>query len=167
MVRLSRCCTPVPGDEIIGFVTRGRGVSRAPRRLRQRRLAGRRPGRPDHRGRVGRATASAASSSRPSRSKALDRARLLRDVSATLSDHHVNILSCSTHTGADRISKMRFDFELADPATSTRVLAPSAHRLRLRRLPRRPRQRRLTPLLFLFQRRRVGGQVGRWAATKR
>ena len=27
MVRLSRCCTPVPGDEIIGFVTRGRGVS--------------------------------------------------------------------------------------------------------------------------------------------
>jgi GTP pyrophosphokinase len=27
MVRLSRCCTPVPGDEIVGFVTRGRGVS--------------------------------------------------------------------------------------------------------------------------------------------
>ena len=27
MVRLSRCCTPVPGDEIMGFVTRGRGVS--------------------------------------------------------------------------------------------------------------------------------------------
>ena len=27
MVRLSRCCTPVPGDEIIGFITIGRGVS--------------------------------------------------------------------------------------------------------------------------------------------
>ena len=27
MVRLSRCCTPVPGDRVIGFVTRGRGVS--------------------------------------------------------------------------------------------------------------------------------------------
>jgi Guanosine polyphosphate pyrophosphohydrolases/synthetases len=26
-VRLSRCCTPVPGDEIIGFVTHGHGVS--------------------------------------------------------------------------------------------------------------------------------------------
>lgn len=27
MVRLSRCCTPVPGDEIMGFVTKGRGVT--------------------------------------------------------------------------------------------------------------------------------------------
>ena len=26
-VRFSKCCSPVPGDEIIGFVTRGRGVS--------------------------------------------------------------------------------------------------------------------------------------------
>ena len=36
LVRLSRCCTPVPGDEIVGFVTRGRGCQRAPHRLRQR-----------------------------------------------------------------------------------------------------------------------------------
>jgi len=48
--------------------------------------------------------------------KALDRSRLLRDVANALSDHHVNIVACSTHTGSDRISKMRFDFELADPS---------------------------------------------------
>ena len=35
-VRLGRCCTPVPGDEIVGFVTRGQGVSRAPCRLPER-----------------------------------------------------------------------------------------------------------------------------------
>jgi GTP pyrophosphokinase len=48
--------------------------------------------------------------------KALDRSKLLRDVSSTLADHHVNILACSSQTGSDRISRMRFDFELADPA---------------------------------------------------
>ena len=47
--------------------------------------------------------------------KALDRSRLLRDVSNAFSDQHVNIIACSTQTGSDRISRMRFEFELADP----------------------------------------------------
>ena len=52
MVRLSRCCTPVPGDEIMGFVTRGRGVS--VHRTDCANAAGaRRPGPAAHRGRVG------------------------------------------------------------------------------------------------------------------
>ena len=54
LVRLSRCCTPVPGDEIMGFVTRGRGRQRAPRRLRQRGVADDRPGVAADRRRVGR-----------------------------------------------------------------------------------------------------------------
>jgi GTP pyrophosphokinase len=115
MVRLSRCCTPVPGDEIIGFITRGRGVT-------------------VHRADC--ANAVSLGNSEAARMidvdwdgdtsdsmfiasievKALDRSRLLRDVSNALSDHHVNIVACSTHTGSDRISKMRFDFELADPS---------------------------------------------------
>ncbi len=114
MVRLSRCCTPVPGDEIMGFVTRGRGVS-------------------VHRADCANAVSLAAGQNdrlidvewdtdlegifvASIEVKALDRARLLRDVSAALADHHVNILSCNTITGSDRISKMRFDFELADPS---------------------------------------------------
>jgi guanosine-3',5'-bis(diphosphate) 3'-pyrophosphohydrolase len=115
MVRLSRCCTPVPGDEIMGFVTRGRGVS-------------------VHRTDCANAVSLAAEQNDrlievewdqdqgtdtfvvSVEVKALDRARLLRDVSAALSDHHVNILAAATQTGTDRISRMRFDFELADPS---------------------------------------------------
>jgi len=114
MVRLSRCCTPVPGDEILGFVTRGRGVS-------------------VHRADC--ANAMSLASGQADRVidvewdevhdgtfvatieiKALDRGRLLRDVASSMSDHHVNILSATTSTGSDRVSKMRFDFELADPS---------------------------------------------------
>jgi GTP pyrophosphokinase len=114
MVRLSRCCTPVPGDEIIGFVTRGRGVS-------------------VHRSDCANAVSLASDQSdrlidvewdaEPGgvfvaaiEVKALDRARLLRDVSESFAEHRVNIISCTTHTGSDRVSKMRFEFELGDPS---------------------------------------------------
>jgi GTP pyrophosphokinase len=115
MVRLSRCCTPVPGDEIIGFITRGRGVSvhradcanavslSAAQTARMIEVEW------DNEGGNGSFIASI-------EVKALDRSKLLRDVSNAISDHQVNIVACSTHTGSDRISKMRFDFELADPS---------------------------------------------------
>jgi GTP pyrophosphokinase len=120
MVRLSRCCTPVPGDEIVGFVTRGRGVS------------------------VHRADcANAASLASRSRERlievewdhrssgvfvativvvAIDRSRLLTDVTKVVSEHHLNIVSANTQTDPDRISRMRFDVELADPAHLESVL---------------------------------------------
>ncbi len=112
MVRLSRCCTPVPGDDIMGFVTRGRGVSvHRTDCANGASLAGNQSDRvidvewdSDN---TGTFVASI-------EVKALDRARLLRDVSAVLADAHVNIISCNTLTGSDRISTMRFDFELAD-----------------------------------------------------
>ena len=47
---------------------------------------------------------------------ALDRSRLLRDVTNSLADHHVNILSCQTLTGSDRVAKMRFELEFANPS---------------------------------------------------
>src|SRR3546814_3631964 len=57
---------------------------------------------------------------RPPRSTRTDTrfpyATLFRSVAASIADHHVNILSSTTHTGPDRVSKMRFEFELADPA---------------------------------------------------
>jgi GTP pyrophosphokinase len=48
--------------------------------------------------------------------KALDRARLLADVAKVLAEHHINIRASSSHTAADRVSRMRFEFELADPS---------------------------------------------------
>ncbi len=53
---------------------------------------------------------------------ALDRSRLLRDVANSLSDQHVNIVACSTHTGNDRVAKMRFEFEMADAGHLESVL---------------------------------------------
>jgi GTP diphosphokinase / guanosine-3',5'-bis(diphosphate) 3'-diphosphatase len=120
LVRLSRCCTPVPGDEIIGFVTRGRGVS-------------------VHRADCANTAALASQASRlievewdgESRGtwlvsvqmEALDRSKLLRDVAQVLADHHVDIISCSTHTTADRLATLHFDFELADPGHLDSILA--------------------------------------------
>ncbi|HET7488214.1 MAG TPA: bifunctional (p)ppGpp synthetase/guanosine-3',5'-bis(diphosphate) 3'-pyrophosphohydrolase [Acidimicrobiales bacterium] len=120
MVRLSRCCTPVPGDEILGFVTRGRGVSvHRTDCANAVSLAG---GQHDRvievewdRERTGTFVASI-------EIKALDRSRLLADVTRSLSEHYVNILASSSQTGPDRVSTMRFDFELADPAHLTSLL---------------------------------------------
>ncbi|MCU1455772.1 MAG: relA [Acidimicrobiales bacterium] len=121
MVRLSRCCTPVPGDEIIGFVTRGRGVS--VHRADCANAVSLQTGQRDRLIEVewdedfagGMFVASI-------EVRALDRPRLLRDVSSTLADHHVNILSCAMKTGADRVASMRFDFELGDPSHLGAVL---------------------------------------------
>jgi GTP pyrophosphokinase len=55
--------------------------------------------------------------------EALDRVRLLSDVATNLSDSHVNILSATSATGRDRITRLRFTFELADIAHLSSVLA--------------------------------------------
>jgi len=114
MVRLSRCCTPVPGDEIMGFVTRGRGVS--VHRADCANAVSLAMGKGERLIEVEWDTDISGSFVASIEIKALDRARLLSDVARALSDHHVNILTCTSNTGNDRISKMRFDFELGDPS---------------------------------------------------
>ncbi|WP_375153039.1 RelA/SpoT family protein [Streptomyces sp. SM18] len=118
-VKLARCCTPVPGDPIIGFVTRGSGVSvhradcvnvdslsQQPERILDVEWA-------------------------PTQSsvflvaiqvEALDRSRLLSDVTRVLSDQHVNILSAAVQTSRDRVATSRFTFEMGDPKHLGHVL---------------------------------------------
>jgi GTP pyrophosphokinase len=121
LVRLSRCCTPVPGDEIIGFITRGRGVSvhridcaNAESLMAEQaaRLIDVEWDSDDTRA-MFRAAVEVV---------ALDRSKLLRDVANSLSEQHVNIVSCSTHTGTDRVAKMRFEFEMGEASHLDAVL---------------------------------------------
>ena len=110
-IKFAKCCSPLPGDEIIGFVTRGRGVSvhradcpnatdlkKDPNRIIDVQWEG--------------------SSSKSSIYKvelhieALDRINLLLDVTSVFSDCGANVLSCSTNTHRDGVVEMRFLFEV-------------------------------------------------------
>jgi GTP pyrophosphokinase len=121
LVRLAKCCTPVPGDSIIGFVTRGRGVS-----VHRADCANAVSLMSEHATRLIEVDWDGETSGSVFRAGvevvALDRSRLLRDVANALADHHVNIVSCDTQTGNDRVAKMRFEFELADPGHLAAVL---------------------------------------------
>ena len=114
LVRLARCCTPVPGDKIVGFLTRGRGVS-------------------VHRDDCPNAKVLADTDQNRMievwwdnrqqgtfvvtiQIEALDRTKLLRDVTTAISDHGIQIVSSSTRAGKDGIATLSFTFELADPS---------------------------------------------------
>jgi GTP pyrophosphokinase len=120
LVKLARCCTPVPGDDILGFITKGSGVSvhrsdcvnsddlrdnQSERIVKVRWLAG------------------AGSLFLVNiQVEALDRSRLLADVTRALSEQHVNILSASVSTSKDRVAISKFTFEMADATHLDSVL---------------------------------------------
>ena len=120
LVKLARCCTPVPGDAIVGFVTRGAGVS-------------------VHRDDCSNLTAMRSEPERfvevewtgSSRGlylvniqvEALDRAGLLSDITRVLSELHVNILSASVATSRARVAQSRFVFEMGDGTHLDNVLS--------------------------------------------
>ena len=111
MAKLARCCTPVPGDEIVGFVTRGTGVS--VHRIDCRNVEDLRK-QPDRIMDVAWATNSKSLFLVQIQIEALDRGGLLSDVTRVLSEHHVNILSASVSTRADKVALSRFVFEMGD-----------------------------------------------------
>ncbi len=118
-VRLGRCCTPVPGDQIVGFVTRGQGVSVHRTDCPNVKSLEREPERMiDVTWTEGKPTSFVVSI----QVEALDRTRLLSDTATVLSDNHVNILSATSATGKDRITRLRFTFELGDIAHLSSVL---------------------------------------------
>jgi guanosine-3',5'-bis(diphosphate) 3'-pyrophosphohydrolase len=119
-VWLSRCCTPVPGDEIVGFVTRGRGVS--VHRADCANALSLKQGTRERMVEVEWDRDTNGVFSAGIEVRALDRSRLLADVSRLLSEHHINITKSSTRTGSDRVCRMRFEFELANPRHLDSVL---------------------------------------------
>ena len=119
LVKLAKCCTPVPGDQIMGFVTKGSGVSvhrvtcvnAASLRKESERLIS-----------VEWAPTAKSSFLVAIQVEALDRNRLLSDITRALSDQHVNILSAGLTTTKDRICRAKFTFETADPTHLDHVL---------------------------------------------
>ncbi|MEY9856769.1 guanosine-3',5'-bis(diphosphate) 3'-pyrophosphohydrolase [Catenulispora sp. GAS73] len=118
-VKLARCCTPVPGDDIVGFITRASGVSvhRADCTNIESLAA-----QPERMVEVSWSPGGASMFLVAIQVEALDRSRLLSDVTRVLSDQHVNILSASVTTSRDRVAISRFTFEMADPAHLGAVL---------------------------------------------
>ncbi len=119
LVKLARCCTPVPGDDIVGFVTRGDGVSVHRCDCTNMKSLSAQPGRLVE---VEWAPTSQSMFLAAIQVEALDRAGLLSDVTRVLSDVHVNILSATVATSRNRIAKSRFTFEMADPTHLGHVL---------------------------------------------
>jgi guanosine-3',5'-bis(diphosphate) 3'-pyrophosphohydrolase len=112
-VRLSKCCTPVPGDDIKGFVTHGHGVSvHRTDCVNLEHLTGTQRERLVP---VRWVASEGAVFLVNIQVEALDRPRLLSDVTRVLSDQHVNILSASVTTSRDRVAISRFTFEMGDP----------------------------------------------------
>ncbi len=119
-VRLGRCCMPAPGDEIMGFVTRGQGVSVHRTDCPNAKALTREPERLiEVSWRAGKPTSFVVSI----QVEALDRTRLLSDVATVLSDHHVNIVSATSAVSRDRITTLRFTFELGDIAHLSGILS--------------------------------------------
>ena len=119
LVKLARCCTPVPGDNIVGFITRGSGVSvhqfdchNVQELLKE----------PERMIDVDWAPTSKSLFLVQIQIEALDRSGLLSDVTRVLSEHHVNILSATVHTSTDRLAISRFVFEMGDTTHLDRVL---------------------------------------------
>jgi GTP diphosphokinase / guanosine-3',5'-bis(diphosphate) 3'-diphosphatase len=118
-VKLARCCTPVPGDDILGFVTRGGGVSvhRTDCTNASELLAA-----PERLVDVEWAPSSSSLFLVAIQVEALDRHRLLSDITKVLADEKVNILSASVTTSKDRVAVSRFSFEMGDPKHLGHVL---------------------------------------------
>ena len=119
LVKMARCCTPVPGDKIVGFITRGAGVS-VHQAACHNVLSLRKE--PERMIEVEWAPTSNSLFLVQIQIEALDRSGLLSDVTRVLSEHHVNILSATVNTSSDRLALSRFVFEMGDTTHLDRVL---------------------------------------------
>lgn len=121
LIKLARCCTPVPGDPIAGFITRGSGVSI--HRSDCVNVADLKFHQGDRIVKVSWDPGAKTIFLVNIQIEALDRARLLSDITRALSDQEVNILHAAVNTTKDQTAISRFTFEMADASHLDVVLA--------------------------------------------
>ena len=121
LIKLARCCTPVPGDPITGFITRGSGVSI--HRSDCVNVADLKFHQGDRIVKVSWDPGAKTVFLVNIQIEALDRARLLSDITRALSDQEVNILHAAVNTTKDQTAISRFTFEMADASHLDVVLA--------------------------------------------
>ncbi|WP_309067273.1 bifunctional (p)ppGpp synthetase/guanosine-3',5'-bis(diphosphate) 3'-pyrophosphohydrolase [Microbacterium sp.] len=119
LVKLAKCCTPVPGDQIVGFITRGSGVSVHREDCTNVKSL---KNDPERMVEVTWAPTTKSVFLVHIQVEALDRSGLLSDVTRVLTEHHVNILSATVSTTKERLALSRFVFEMGDAVHLDRVL---------------------------------------------
>ncbi|WP_067780820.1 RelA/SpoT family protein [Actinomyces vulturis] len=112
-VKLARCCTPMPGDPIVGFITRGSGISVHREDCQNMETL---RGEPERIVDVSWSSTSHSAFLVQLEVEALDRGGLLADMTRVLADNHVNLISASMSSTRDRVATGRFVVELADAA---------------------------------------------------
>ncbi|NLI85338.1 MAG: bifunctional (p)ppGpp synthetase/guanosine-3',5'-bis(diphosphate) 3'-pyrophosphohydrolase [Propionibacterium sp.] len=111
-VKLAKCCTPLPGDAIMGFVTRENGVSVHRRDCTN---AANLLSQPERIVQVEWAATGGVGYLVAIQVEALDRTGLLSELTKALSDQGISITSALVSTTKDRLAKVRLTFECSDP----------------------------------------------------
>lgn len=147
LIRLAHCCNPVPYDDIVGFITRGRGVSvhrmdclNANRLMEES---------PDRIIETSWDTRQSTSFQVEIEVEALDRTKLLRDVTTVLGDAGVNILSAAVSTSNEHIAVLKFVFEIGNLSHLQTIIGnvkkvPAVYDV-YRVEPNRPRRQKVIP----------------------
>lgn len=121
LIRFARCCNPVPGDRIVGYVTRGRGVSIHRKDCPNVRDLEKTP----------ECFVEVSWARRPSGTffpveiqvEAVDRTKLLRDITSVISDYGLNINTANLKTTAEGLAIFRFVFEVPDYKMLTGIIS--------------------------------------------
>lgn len=115
-VRFSKCCSPVPGDEIVGFITRGRGISvhrtdcinmiNLPEEERERLIDAEWEGSPDE--------VSGEKYLAEIKIFANNRNGLLADITKALTEKNIDIISLNTRVNKQGLATMATSFEISN-----------------------------------------------------
>jgi GTP pyrophosphokinase len=121
LTRMAKCCNPLPGDPIVGFITRGQGVT-----IHRQDCANALRHHDEHNERlieVSWGAQDGAAYPVEVEVMAYDRAGLLRDITSLLANEKINVLGVRTLTDRQQLAHMTFTLEIPDIETLSRVLA--------------------------------------------